>query len=533
MSDATRPVEFNLADIQGNILTAYGRLGFPKGRNLCFNVRDSAKGRRFIETLVPKVTTALRWSSRKALGVGRLEVPRPKVAINVALTFEGLYACGVPVRTLRGFPDEFIHGMVARAALLGDDFPAGAVAQWDPVWLGQGQDAVHILVMLNAQMDASTGLPVPELAETTDWLRQLCAELGGVKLLPGHGSDGGEWQELSAVLRHVDDHYEATPFEHLGYLDGISDPVFEGQYAPKDEAIRVRGNGKLGASGSWEPLAAGEFLLGYPDESQEIAPGPMPLPFARNGTFMAYRKLEENVGLFHQYLDEQAPRFGAVYGIDDPAAARATLMAKFAGRWADGVPLALAPTFADWQRFNNATSNDARAGFALTDYTYYDDPGGLRCPVTSHVRRVNPRDGMGPEPPRANGPGPSGTALSNRRRILRRGLPYGTGTPGKPEPKVGIVMLCVCASLFRQFEFVQQQWLNYGLDASAGNDSCPLLGNHGPGAKFVVPADPAGGHAPFVAPAIPQFVEARGGAYFFVPSLPALAMIGTGAIDPT
>ena len=535
MSDPSRPVEFNLADIQGNILTAYGRLGFPKGRNLCFNVRDAAKGCRFIETLVPQVTTALRWRSRKALAVGKLEVPRPKVTLNVALTFEGLYACGVPVRTLRGFPDEFIQGMVARAALLGDDFPASSATKWDPVWLGQGQDAVHLLVMLNADMDPQTGLPVPELEAKTEWLRQLCEDSGGgVAMLRGHGADGkGEWQELSAVLRHVDDQYVATPFEHLGYLDGISDPVFEGQYEAKDEAIRVRGNGKLGADGSWKPLAAGEFLLGYPDESQEIPPGPMPLPFARNGTFMAYRKLEENVEVFKTYLDTEAPRFGAVYGIGDPVAARATLMAKFAGRWADGVPLSLAPTFEDWQRFNNATSNDARAGFALTEYTYWDDPGGVRCPVTSHVRRVNPRDGMGPAPPRSDGPGRSGTVLSNRRRILRRGLPYGTGTPGHPEKTVGIVMLCVCASLFRQFEFVQQQWINYGLDASAGNDTCPLLGNHGPGAKFVVPADPARGHAPFIAANIPQFVDARGGAYFFVPSLPALAMIGTGAIDPT
>ena len=55
-------------------------------------------------------------------------------------------------------------------------------------------------------------------------------------------------------------------------------------------------------------------------------------------------------------------------------------------------------------------------------------------------------------------------------------------------------MLCVCASLFRQFEFVQQQWINYGLDAHAGNDTCPLAGNHAAGgaetAKFVIPADP-------------------------------------------
>jgi hypothetical protein len=103
-------------------------------------------------------------------------------------------------------------------------------------------------------------------------------------------------------------------------------------------------------------------------------------------------------------------------------------------------------------------------------------------------------------------------------------------------------MLVVCASLFRQFEFVQQQWLNYGLDSRAGSDTCPIVGNHsdgtpggknGPKAKFVIPSDPASGHPPFIVEGIPQFVETRGGEYFFVPSMTALRMIGMGVVDPT
>jgi hypothetical protein len=88
---------------------------------------------------------------------------------------------------------------------------------------------------------------------------------------------------------------------------------------------------------------------------------------------------------------------------------------------------------------------------------------------------------------------------------------------------------------------VQQQWINYGLDFGAGSDTCPIVGNHsdgtggehGPKAKFVIPPDPASGHPPFIADAIPQFVETRGGEYFFVPSMTALRMIGMGVVDPT
>jgi hypothetical protein len=95
------------------------------------------------------------------------------------------------------------------------------------------------------------------------------------------------------------------------------------------------------------------------------------------------------------------------------------------------------------------------------------------------------------------------------------------------------VMMSVCASLFRQFEFVQQQWINYGLDFNQGGDTCPLIGAHGEGAKFVIPAPAGSAHAPFILSGLPQFVETRGGAYFFMPSLTALRMIGQGLVDPT
>jgi hypothetical protein len=103
----------------------------------------------------------------------------------------------------------------------------------------------------------------------------------------------------------------------------------------------------------------------------------------------------------------------------------------------------------------------------------------------------------------------------------------------------GIIMLVVCANLFRQFEFVQQQWINYGLDSNAGNDTCPLVGNHSPGsataakAKFVIASDPKSGRPPFIVDGLPQFVETRGGEYFFVPSMTSLRMIGMGTVDPT
>jgi deferrochelatase/peroxidase EfeB len=521
----------DLADIQGNVLTAYGKLGFPKGCVLLFHVGEAAAGRAFVERLRPQVTTALRWPSAKQVKTGPLAVPRPPVTLNVAFTFRGLLALETPVRTLRGLPDEFIDGMAARAGVLGDIAPFGACAAWDPVWRpAEDAAAVHVLVMLNAQA-TDAGEPAPELAKTVAELRRILAELGGgVTLLAGHGPGGGDLQPLSAIYEpDAAGALRPTPKEHFGFVDAISDPVFHGQLPAHASRDRAVGGGKIDRDGHWTPLATGEFLLGYADEAQEIAGAAMPLSFSRNGTFFAYRKLHQNVDRFEAMIDAAAPRFGAAFGVEDPAEARLFLMAKIAGRWPDGLPVAAFPTVAAWR-----TAHADAAGAAITDpralnaFTYGADADGAGCPLGAHARRMNPRDALDPLGPAKAG-GSGGSQLNNRRRILRRGLPYGARDAADGEH--GIVLLAVCASLFRQFEFVQQQWLNYGLDFNAGNDTCPLVGIHDANAKFVIPAAPGG--APFILDRLPQLVEMRGGDYFFTPSLTALRMIGQGLVDPT
>ena len=70
------PVDIPFADVQGGILTGYGRQGFPFARYGLVNVQDAAAGRAFVEELRNQVTTAVRWPSRrKALAPGRLPCP--------------------------------------------------------------------------------------------------------------------------------------------------------------------------------------------------------------------------------------------------------------------------------------------------------------------------------------------------------------------------------------------------------------------------------------------------------------------------
>ncbi|WP_448581827.1 Dyp-type peroxidase [Thermaurantiacus sp.] len=530
---ASAPICLERGDIQGGILRAYGKRGYPRARFLLFHVARAEAGRWFLEQLRPRVTPALDWAEGGE-SVKPGQMTRPEVTLNLAFTFRGLEALGVPLRTLKGFPEAFADGMAQRDAVLGDDVGPNRIRFWDPVWHGEpGRAGVHVLVMLNALI-AAPDVMTARLAKVTAEVVGLAGETaGGVMLLEGHRGADPRWQELAALWGpQPDGRMGPLASEHFGFNDAIGDPVFDGQYPDGAERDKCRGQGAVDGCGNWRPLATGEFILGWPDESQEVAGAPMPLDFSRNGTFFAYRKLHQDLASWDVWIESRALMLKEVWGLASLAEARATLKAKMAGRWEDGVPLVKAPTFADWQaaRARMAEMTRAEQTAFLTEFGYASDREGRMCPKTAHIRRANTRDALDPLWDAKDGKGRLGSALNNRRRILRRGLPY--GGRDDPDGEHGIVLLAYCADLFRQFEFVQQQWMNHGLDFDAGNDGCPIVGAHREGARFVIASsDPA--KPPFVAGGLKPFVTTRGGDYFFQPSMTALRMIGQGLVDPT
>src|SRR5262249_9123086 len=125
------------------------------------------------------------------------------------------------------------------------------------------------------------------------------------------------------VLSKLD--LEATPpydyaHDHFGYRDRLSQPVIEG-------------SGEEPTPGSGAPLKAGEFILGYPDEDGPPANLPQPAVLSRNGSYMAYRRLQEHVGAFREFLRQNG---------ESPEEQELTA-AKLMGRWRSGAPLVLAP----------------------------------------------------------------------------------------------------------------------------------------------------------------------------------------------
>jgi deferrochelatase/peroxidase EfeB len=217
---------------------------------------------------------------------------------------------------------------------------------------------------------------------------------------------------------------------------------------------------------------------------------------------MVWRKLYQDVALFRTTLREAARSYS---GGDEDA-----LAAKIVGRWRNGTPLVVSPD-AELPGF------DARSPGA-NDFRYgATDDDGRRCPLGAHVRRSNPRDALGFD-----------GALSFRHRIIRRGMPYGPllaeGALEDDGRDRGLVFVSFNASISRQFESLQRQWLIDGNVFHLGGDSDFLLGSSGePPGKMTVQGDP-----PFFVTPQRAFVRTCGGEYLFVPGITGLAAVADG-----
>jgi hypothetical protein len=117
-------------------------------------------------------------------------------------------------------------------------------------------------------------------------------------------------------------------------------------------------------------LAAARDRGNFARLAQEIAGAALPQAFSRNGTFLVYRKLHENVYAFRQFINETAKNFGADFGIDNPMHAQE--------RWRDGVPLSVAPTVEHW------AESDPNARYAaLRKFAFRSNPGGTHSSSTA------------------------------------------------------------------------------------------------------------------------------------------------------
>lgn len=432
----------NLPAIQGIVLRGYR---MPVGSYVLLTFHDAHAARLWVREVSPEVTTAAPWDAR------------PDSVVSVAFSVHGLRALGVSEEVLATFPEAFLAGMAARAEALGDT-QQSAPEHWEGAF---GTDAVHAAVLLSAT--------------TAQALEARMAWLAGTLL---EGVEQVFRQDVASL---------PSGTEHFGFTDGFSQPDIAGL-----EQSSRHGQGVYEGHGHWRPVRPGEFVLGYLDEDGVLAPAPEPWQLGRNGSFLALRKLRQEVIAFREQLESHA----TLLGLDPELVA-----AKMAGRWRDGTPLALSPDAPDPAIVEDPAQSNA--------FDYADDPDGYRCPVGAHIRRMNPRLSM-----------PFDGKLVNRHRLVRRGLPYGTYLPeGAADDGTdrGIMFAAFQADLERQFEFIQAQWADDGNAFGLGTDRDPFLGSHEPGDKFTINGEPPS----FLSPLQPLVIT-RGGEYFFVPGINGL-----------
>lgn len=428
-----------LADIQGTVLRNRPMPYF--GSYLVFRIIDADVARDLLQRLVPHVTSAADWDE-----------PAENAWINVVFSYSGLKKLVSDEAVLFGFPPEFCQGMAARSAYLGD-VGASSPEHWDLPHGANGFD-VGILVMAGS------------------------LELKEEKLAIGHAAlQGPDGLELVARL---DVGVPPTMREHFGFADGISRPFIEGQGGSPLPGQTV--------------VKAGEFVLGYENELGETSSIEGPEALWRNGTFVAIRKIRQDVAAFRSFLAQHG---GGREGEE-------LLAAKMMGRWRSGAPLALSPVSDDAELAKDPLRNN--------DFSYADaDPEGKLTPVGSHIRRVNPRDGLR-------------DSLTDIRlhRVLRRGFSYGPElAEGEAEDdgvERGIILAIVNADPGRQFEFVQAQWVNDGDFISQGERTDPITGRRDRSDDFQYAASPVRKRIS----GLREFTVTRGGEHVFLPGLHGL-----------
>src|SRR5918993_1362157 len=430
----------DLDDIQAGAL--HERPSPYVGTYVLLRVNDPQDGRDLIRRLIPLLSSA-----------GSVLDRTPSAWMTVAFTYQGLQALGVPQESLDSFAPEFRQGMAARAAVLGDVGASGPDRWEEPL----GRPDVHIALATLAPDQGS-------LNELVERARRAQDEFPGIDVI---------WRQDCYQL--------ATGRTSCGFRDGIGQPAVEGVGTPPTNP---------GES----PIKAGEFILGYPDETGSLPPMPTPDVLGRNGTYVVFRKLHTRVAAYRQYLRAKAAG----------RADEALLGAKMVGRWPSGAPLALSP-----ERDDPALGADPRRNNA---FSYGDDLRGFKCPAGAHARRANPRDAL------------DGEMSTDVRlhRMIRRGTSYGPVLPkGVLEDDGadrGIVFVFAGAHLDRQFEFVKTQWLNDGIFIGAPAEKDPMVGANDGSGTFTIPQQPIRRRLTEV----PPFVVTRGGEYCFAPGLQAL-----------
>lgn len=269
--------------------------------------------------------------------------------------------------------------------------------------------------------------------------------------------------------------------EHFGFRDGVSQPLIVGV----DHDKRVN---------NYDRFYPEDFVLFDLTGDQS---------WANNGSFLAFRKLEQDVHEFWSFMKRTCEKRATGLSPEH-------LAAKIVGRWKSGAPITefpkfdpVMPEFSDHNDFKYLSNKDP--------VNTSNDPDGDITPTFAHTRWANPRDWS------RTGSKVSSVIIRRQNhdhRILRRGIPYGPPwakdlETNRTEQRRGLLFICYQRDLEKQFDHVQRQLSKVpgGYPSSGKNDVVM---------KWLEEDDN------YTRKGLERWVTTKGGCYFFSPSISAL-----------
>ena len=378
----------------------------------------------------------------------------------LGITSLGLAALGVSAEIRDSFSPEFREGPVADSM---GDFGQDSPEHW---WFGQMKAAeIHLITHLWAASEA-------DASSAAARVREIANNHGVRELRPGRGGTALTGAFLPGGRLH------------FGYRDGLTEPSIDW-------------DGSQTASVDFR-----QVVLGYASDSVPSTPDSGPaVELARDGTYSFFRWIYQDVAAFNRWLEAEAERLGpSVSG----ESREEWLAAKVMGRWRDGTPLVLSPDHPD-------------PSLAALPFGYADDREGLRCPVSAHIRVVNPRD-------------QELNAFQDVPIVLRRGTPCGPPLEGTLDDGVerGLIGIFFCVNIRRQC-YRLLSWMNrndFSPDFAPGFDTQDPLGSRtvpNVARVFEIPTD--GGP---LTVGLTTFLRTRGTAFFLLPGVEGLRRLSEG-----
>ncbi|KAF8584882.1 DyP-type peroxidase [Ramaria rubella] len=363
------------------------------------------------------------------------------------------------VNDLTSSNDPFTSGQAADAQNLGDPTPINK--NWVPGFADTKN--LHGVILL-----------------ASDTVAKIDTELAKLKSILGDSI--AEVYRLQGEARPN----EEEGHEHFGFLDGISQPGIEGF-----TATPVPGQDKI---------PAGIILVGGANDT-----GNHP-DWAKDGSFLAFRQLKQLVPEFNKFLTDNPVMVSEVKTAEQ---GRQLMGARMIGRWKSGAPVDLTPLQDD-----PALGADP---FRNNNFTFFGPGDNSRCPFAAHIRKTYPRSDLS-------------EVVNDRHRIIRAGIPYG------PEVTVaeaasntttierGLAFVSYQSNIADGFKFQQMSWANNPKFLAHPNFPVPgfdpIIGANGGKPRNVQGLDLANQTRNITL--VTDFIESRGGEYFFSPSLSAL-----------